>query len=172
MTSDHVADDVPDEWGPEDRRKHLDFIQAAIARMAGGSAVAKGWALTIATATFGYAGTKGSILVCILGILAVLLFAAVDTKYLQLERGFVLLYEGARIKRVAVYDMAGKAFKEEATVEAKKRLSARSAFWSWSVVGYYGCIATVGIILFGWLIARPTVVAIVQWTERAATCAC
>ncbi|WP_104133805.1 hypothetical protein [Cryobacterium sp. Y62] len=40
------------------RRQHLEFIQSAIGRMSSTSAIAKGWALTIATATYGYAGTK------------------------------------------------------------------------------------------------------------------
>jgi len=36
----------------DDKRKHVEFIQAAIARMAGNSFVIKGWSLTIAAADF------------------------------------------------------------------------------------------------------------------------
>lgn len=42
----------------EDQRKHLDFIQAVIARLASSSAAAKGWGLTVATAAFGFSATK------------------------------------------------------------------------------------------------------------------
>ncbi|ODA90086.1 hypothetical protein ATY41_11520 [Leifsonia xyli subsp. xyli] len=70
----------------EDRRKHLDFIQAVITRMASAAADAKGWALTVAVAAFGFAATKQSYLIALLGLGAVVVFGALDSRYLREER--------------------------------------------------------------------------------------
>lgn len=57
---------------PEDRRKHLDYIQAVVTRQSAASSSAKGWLLPIVTATFGFALTQGSWPLTALGMVAVL----------------------------------------------------------------------------------------------------
>lgn len=99
-----MTDQTPVQFS-DARRQHLDFIQTAIGRMSSASAVAKGRALTIATAAYGYAGTNSSVVVALLGMFGVLLFAAVDARYLREEREYRLLFGPARAGTVDVYEM-------------------------------------------------------------------
>lgn len=138
----------------EDRRQHLGFVQSAIGRMSSASAVAKGWALTIATTAYGYAGTKHSILVALLGIFAVLLFAALDTRYLREERKYRTLYDAARAGRVGAYEMNATRYCGTLTKAERRSLSLRRVIWSWSVRDYYGVIVLVGAVLLVWISFR------------------
>ncbi|GBF17776.1 AP-4-A phosphorylase [Rhodococcus sp. Br-6] len=89
-----ALDDDPSEApSPDDRRQHLAFIQSVITRMSQASATAKTWALPIVTATYGYALTKSSPLVAVLGMLALLVFGILDANYLKQERAFRTLYD-------------------------------------------------------------------------------
>lgn len=81
---------IPDA---EDRRKHLDFIQAVVTRMSAASSTTKGWLLPVVTATYGYAVVNREMSVALLGIAAVLLFAVIDANYLNQERAFRRLYD-------------------------------------------------------------------------------
>ncbi|WP_394553109.1 hypothetical protein ACDF64_01950 [Agromyces sp. MMS24-JH15] len=136
----------------EDRRKHLDFVQSVIARMASASAATKGWALTIAVATYGYAGTKQSIPVAVLGIGAVLLFAALDSRYLLEERKYRKLFQAAAAGEIGVFDMNADAYCKTLDREARKTLTKVNVMLSWSVRNFYGAIFGAGLILLGWII--------------------
>jgi histidine triad (HIT) family protein len=85
--------------GAEDRRKHLDFIQAVITRMSAASATTKGWLLPVVTVTYGYPVTKRADSVALLGIGAVILFALIDANYLNQERSFRRLYDAVAAGR-------------------------------------------------------------------------
>ena len=139
---------------PEERRQHLDFIQSAIARMSSASAVAKGWALTIATATYGYAGTQASTVVALLGMFAVVMFAAVDARYLREERKYRLLFDAARAGAVEVYEMNATRYCNTLTRRECASLSWGKIVWSWSVRDFYGIMLLVGIALLVWLRCR------------------
>ena len=54
--------------------KHLEFIQAIVARMTQSSVQTKSLLLPVVVATYGYALTQKSVSVSLLGIAAVLLF--------------------------------------------------------------------------------------------------
>ena len=84
----------------EDQRKHLEFVQAVISRLATSSAAAKGWGLTVATAAFGFSATEAVPFVAGLGIVVVFLFSLLDTYYLREERLFRFLYDEARSGKV------------------------------------------------------------------------
>jgi diadenosine tetraphosphate (Ap4A) HIT family hydrolase len=78
---------------PEDRRQHLSFVQAVITRMSQASSSSKTWLLPIVTLTYGYALTKETPSVAVLGIVAVLIFGILDANYLKQERAFRKLYD-------------------------------------------------------------------------------
>lgn len=77
----------------EDRRKHLEFIQAVIARQASNSFLVKGWGLTVATAAFAFAVKEDAPQVALVGVVAVLAFWYLDAFFLRQERRFRCLYE-------------------------------------------------------------------------------
>lgn len=122
--------------------------------MSAASAVAKGWALTIATATFGYAGTQSSVVVALLGMFAVTLFAVVDARYLREERKYRLLFEATRNGDSASYEMNATRYCDSLTPEKRKSISWPKIVWSWSVRDYYGIMLMVGVALLVWLHCR------------------
>ena len=72
--------------------KHLEFIQAIVARMAQSSVQTKSLLLPVVVATYGYALTQKSVSVSLLGIAAVLLFDYIDASYLRQEQAYRRLY--------------------------------------------------------------------------------
>lgn len=159
------------DYGPEDRRQHLSFIQDAIARMAHASSSAKGWVLPVVTAAYGFAivGTSGT--VALVGIIATVAFAYIDAHYLQQEQCFRRLYEAVSKgdERVPPYSMrwslvtpvrvsdSAERRKEQRKWQQKLRLLLakwipEKAVWlSWSILPFYGTLALVGVgaLLFG-----------------------
>jgi hypothetical protein len=75
--------------------KHLEMIQAVIARMAQNSFVIKGWSITLVSALIAFGGEKSDPRYAILAVAAALVFWGLDAYYLQLERRFRLLYDDA-----------------------------------------------------------------------------
>lgn len=76
--------------------KHLEFIQAVIARMSTSSFLFKGWAITIAAglSAFAATSTSGVLRVALVGaIFSSVLFWGLDGYYLWIERKYVGLYK-------------------------------------------------------------------------------
>lgn len=131
----------------EDQRKHLDFIQAVVARLANSSSAAKGWGLTVATATFGFSATRAEPFVAGLGIVVVAVFAVLDSYYLREERLFRFLYEAARKGEVEVYSMNKNAYADCVT--------RGQVICSWSVLGFYLPLALAGVAALLWAAFGP-----------------
>lgn len=79
---------------PDDVRKHLEHIQAVIARQAGSQFLIKGWSLTVAAALYAFAATNHRPAVATVGAVVSLLFGALDVYYLRQERLFRKLWCG------------------------------------------------------------------------------
>lgn len=131
----------------DDQRKHLDFIQAVVARLANSSSAAKGWGLTVATATFGFSATRAEPFVAALGIVVVAVFAVLDSYYLREERLFRCLYNSARKGKVEVYSMDKDAY--------VGCITRREVVCSWSVVGFYLPLVLAGVAALLWAIFCP-----------------
>lgn len=91
--------------------KHMEFIQAAITRMAQNSFLAKGWSITLTTALLGIAIRDGAYQFALLGLLPVLMFWILDAYYLALERSFRKLFDVAKgqYSSTPSFDMGAKA---------------------------------------------------------------
>jgi hypothetical protein len=98
----------------EAKLKHLDYIQAAISRMATNSFLFKGWAITIAAglAAFAAANTKTALLT--IALISTVMFWALDGYYLWLERGFVKLHEAVVARSEDQIDFSMKIDKTSA----------------------------------------------------------
>lgn len=154
---------VPTE---EDRRKHLDFIQAVVTRMSAASSSAKSWALPVVTATYGYALTKTADSIAVLGVAAVLIFALLDANYLRQEKAYRRLYDAVAglgqpsgtVQAVPLFSMdpshAGDPIGQASTLRARiiqvlRRWVPSWNIWcSWSVAPFYGSLLIVGIAIF------------------------
>lgn len=134
------------DWG-EDNRKHLDFVQSAITRMSSSSAAVKSWGLTIVGATYGFAASQDEPSVAFLGLVLVGFLVMLDTRYLREEKLFRKLFEAARKMEVEVYSMNKSLY----TGDKDCRLG--SVVASWSVAGFWGPLALVGVfwaVIAGW----------------------
>lgn len=163
-----LSDDGDDAAAQEDRRRHLDYLQAVITRMSSASSATKGWLLPVVTATYGYALTAGEAGVALLGIAAVAIFSLMDANYLGQERAFRDLYDRvARLKSgepVPAFAMnpawAAPAEDDESGAESRRRFLVRSwtaikdwfptgVVWSsWAVAPFYGPFAVLGVVIF------------------------
>ncbi|KQS69829.1 hypothetical protein [Modestobacter sp. Leaf380] len=126
---------------PEDRRKHLDYVQAVIARLSQSSATAKGWSLTIAGAAFGFSAVIERWYLALLGLAIIISFSILDMYYLYEERLFRCLYNGVVAGTVPSYSMDKNVFKDQA--------SRLDTYTSWSVLGFYAPLTVAGTAVTG-----------------------
>jgi len=80
----------------EAKVKHLEFIQAAISRMAGNSFLLKGWTVTLAGSLLALTFKEADRKYVLLSLLVILVFWSLDSFYLSHERRFVALYNSVR----------------------------------------------------------------------------
>ncbi len=81
--------------------KHLEFIQAAISRMAHNSFLLKGWTITLAGGLLALAFTETDRRFFYLALMVLGIFWLLDSYYLSRERNYVALYDHVR-KRAEV----------------------------------------------------------------------
>lgn len=144
----------------EDRRKHLDFIQAIVTRMSAASSGAKGWLLPVVTATYGFALTQHSRAVTLLGIAAVALFMFLDANYLRQERAYRRLYDtvamGTREVPLFSLDPSEADDPVPESLNRRQRLRIMIGRWfpgwsvwsSWSILPFYGALLFVGVGIY------------------------
>lgn len=148
---------------PEDRRKHLDYVQSVIARMSSASSSAKSWLLPVATAAYGFALSQKIPSVALLGIAAVVIFGFLDANYLRQERAYRRLYDAVARGLVPCFalDPAAADLGKPPPTPWWKRISSVLARWippwsvwmSWSIAPFYGALITAG--LWVWLGSQP-----------------
>jgi hypothetical protein len=126
--------------GMEAKLKHLDHIQAAIARMANHSFLFKGWSMTIVGALFAVAVVESKSALVAIAIVTTILFWGLDGYYLWIERGFVKLHNQV-------------AAKSEAEIDFSMAIDKDKAFRRWlrtclrpHLLAFYGAIVAVELI--------------------------
>jgi hypothetical protein len=72
---------------------HLGILQNVISRMASNSASSKTWCITIVSAVLAIVADKGKPDFILLALIPIILFFALDTYYLAMEKGFRNSYE-------------------------------------------------------------------------------
>jgi hypothetical protein len=153
---------------PEDKRKHLDLIQAVVTRMSAASSNAKSWLLPVVTAAYGFALTNSSGSVASLGIVSVLLFSYIDANYLREERAYRKLYDVVALgeKQVPPFTLNtghanetlpntdAVAKKEKAGVIVKRWMPGCHIWVSWSIVPFYGTLLLLGICVLIYAVVK------------------
>jgi len=147
--------------GPEDRRKHLEFIQAVVARLADASAKTKGWLLPVITVAYGYALTKHVAAVAGLGMAAVVLFAFIDANYLDQERSFRRLYRAvAAGEPVPPFCLDPTVVSEDRARQPARygfsriwrsileRMPSIPVWSSWAIAPLYGALMLMGVVIW------------------------
>jgi hypothetical protein len=113
--------------------------------MAGASAAAKGWSITVAGAAFGVALVRASWFIFLLGVGALVVFGITDGLYLHTEKKFRDLYAAIVRNEVEPLSM------DTTNLKVRRR---RDSYRSWSVLGFYGPLALAGLILMAVSIGR------------------
>ena len=138
-----------DLYTADDRRKHLDMVQAVVARMAAASSTTKGWLLPVITATYGYALAQHAFTVALLGMVAAGIFGILDAHYLRQERAFRVLFKAVASGRVGGYDMNVRRYFHKSNGdegdEQDKNCHWRFVISSWALAGFYGPMIGTGI---------------------------
>ncbi len=143
-----ISDTDPFPYTADDRRKHLDYIQAVIARLAQGSNSAKGFTLSIAAAAFGFSALNEAWYLALLGVAVIVSFSLLDMHYLHQERLFRCLFRGVVDGSVTDYDMNKDRHRHEVT--------RADTYLSWSVVGFYLPLLLTGLIVVAIALATGT----------------
>jgi hypothetical protein len=124
----------------EKKLKHLEFVQAVIARLSNHSFLFKGWSITVAGALFAFAVVNDRKALVAIALVTSLLFWGLDGYYLWLERGYIELHE-----RVAKSD--------EADINFSMRIDKSNAIRRWlktcirpHLLVFYGSIVAVEIV--------------------------
>ncbi|WKT89084.1 hypothetical protein QYR02_16855 [Microbacterium maritypicum] len=134
-----------------DRIKHLEFLQATIARQAAHSFAVKGWSLTVAAALFAYTATHLEWWLSLIALVPPVVFAGLDAFYLRQERLFRQLYNAVAVPRSSVAMFSMDVF--EYTDPEKYpscRLRGRTGVWrSKSWLQFHAMIIGVGAVLLG-----------------------
>lgn len=152
---------TPTEPDLEDRRKHLDFIQAVVTRMSAASSNAKAWLLPVVTAAYGYALTQRADSVALLGLGATLLFAYLDANYLRQEKRFRSLYKAVASRRynIETFSLQPDDLPSEIPTKEKGDWPSGTPRWidrllpgpnvwvSWSVGVFYLPVAILGVVI-------------------------
>ena len=128
---------------PEHRVEHLKMVQGVISRMAGNCAQVKTWTVSLVTAVFVFAGLSDErdMLIGVAGFVPVLLFGAMDARYLHLERCYRKLYEAiASGESVKPFDLDYRPY-------AGSVDSLGATALSWSVCGFYGTLLISLVVL-------------------------
>lgn len=122
------------------RLKNLEMLQGVISRMAGYGASFKSYCITVATGVIGFGITLHSPAVALLALIPVFAFAVADAQYLRVERRFRALFEGTRKEPWDIIPTFNMDLNEAPPQ------SFASAASSWSIVWFYGPLATAVVI--------------------------
>jgi hypothetical protein len=132
----------------ETRIKHMEMIQAVIARLAGNSFLMKGWAVTLTVAFLGFAVDKSDVGLAGAAFVPIVVFGVLDAYYLRAERLFRALYNRVRSSPESVKPFfmgaTNDAFVAELTDNEK---SWPKTIFSLTVLGFYALLALAAVLV-------------------------
>lgn len=126
---------------------HLEILQGVIDRMAANSASCKTWCTTIVAAILVVVADKEKPLLAWVAVLPILLFAALDTYYLAMEKGFRNSYncfvEKLHSKTLAPCDLYAISPSDDGS---KFQWNAMKSFSVWGF--YIPLVLLAGVVVF------------------------
>lgn len=128
--------------------KHLEFLQATIARMAGNSFLLKGWSVTLAAALFALSAKDTNPKLIPVAYYPVLAFWVLDGYFLSQERKFRALYDKVSSMREIEID-----FSMNTNEFNKGRNTWAASALSTTLLLFYGTVLLVMLFLTRYLLS-------------------
>ncbi len=132
------------------RVKHMELIQAVVARLAGNSFLLKGWALTLTVAIVGFAVNTDSSGLALVALLPIIVFWGLDGYYLHTEWLFRELHRQVRDPESGIKPFFMGATDEDFIKTLPKGARSQwTTFWRPTLSIFYGALgaATVAVIV-------------------------
>jgi hypothetical protein len=125
--------------------KHLEFIQAVVARLARNSFAYKGWAITLVAAVFALATKASEPRFLLVALVPAIFFWGLDAYYLRQERLFRQLYDAVR--NLDPEDWKDSPFVMDTRPHAKDVPTWFRTCWSGTIAWLYGpMVLLIGIV--------------------------
>ncbi len=124
--------------------EHLKLIQGVVTRMAGNSAQVKTWSVSLVTAVVVFTGLSDNPhwMIALGGLVPVVAFCLMDAQYLRLERCYRKLYaQAVKEDAIELFDMDFRPYMS--SVDSVWRV-----IFSWSVIGFYGSLFAIVLVVF------------------------
>lgn len=125
------------------KHKHLEFVQAAVNRMAGNLFLLKGWSITLIAALFALAAKDANKSYVLIAYFPLLIFWCLDGYFLSQERRFRALYDQVRKMNESDIDFS----MDTRTFSDDPRNSWAGAILSRTLIIYYAGLAIVMLVL-------------------------
>jgi hypothetical protein len=130
----------------DNRVKHLDMIQAVIARLGGNSFLVKGWAVTVSGTFLGFAISGREWELAAAGLLPVALFWWLDGYFIRTERLFRALHEAVRRgDEIPPFFMA--ATRKDLKLADSSLVGWKAVLLSVTLSCFYGALALAALIV-------------------------
>ena len=134
--------------------KHLELLQAVIARMAHNSANTKNYCLTITAAIISVSATKNAPIVLWCMVPLTIIFAILVASYFKLERAFRNSYNQKRVKvpsdpvqyEISPTHSDGPKFKDGQSDTSLSSTKFTAVAFSWTVGWFYSALVLIVII--------------------------
>jgi hypothetical protein len=128
---------------PSNKHKHLEFVQAAVNRMAGNLFLLKGWSITLIAALFALAAKDANRFYILIAYFPLFIFWSLDGYFLSQERKFRALYDYVRTLDESQIDFS----MDTRPFAANDRNTWQGAMGSQTLVIYYAGLAVVMLVL-------------------------
>lgn len=125
------------------KHKHLEFIQAAVNRMAGNLFLLKGWSVTLIAALFALAAKDSNQLYVLIAFFPLFIFWSLDAYFLSQERKFRAVYDHVRMLDESQIDFS----MDTRPFSSDKRNTWLGAMRSQTLLIYYIGLAIVMLVL-------------------------
>lgn len=125
------------------KHKHLEFVQAAVNRMAGNLFLLKGWSITLIAALFALAAKDSNQFYILIAYFPLFIFWSLDGYFLSQERKFRALYDHVRKLDEAQIDFS----MDTRPFASEHRNTWLGAISSQTLVIYYAGLAVVMLVL-------------------------
>lgn len=127
----------------EPKIRHLEMVQAIIARLAQNSFLIKGWSVFTGSALFGLAVKAEDFWIALLGVLSACVFWSLDSYYLHRERIYRNFYERVRANdpRIELFSLNYR------NLHSGEKPNILTVAFSFTVAGLHALLVIVGLIL-------------------------